>query len=86
MRAERGRSRASAELRALLDALCSIPEPLDGFEDWERFKHRDLWRLSPSELRTEAARVRDRMRWDPEPNEWLASRLRALTEAIRHGR
>jgi hypothetical protein len=63
-----------------LDAIYAVPNPFDSCEQWERYQHGDLSRLTRAELEVERARCRLRVLLDGAPDPWLFERLRRLGE------
>lgn len=83
--------RASTSLRrqrvVLLEAIYSVPNPFDTFEQMQRFQHQDLTVLSQSELLHERERLRFRLTLSQNRdsgNGWLLERLARLEEVLVH--
>ena len=68
----------------ILEGLYPIPQPLDSYEDWERYHHLDLDDLSLAQLRLELDRARFRLMLDDSPSEWHLERVRVLEQRVHH--
>jgi hypothetical protein len=77
---------ADAAPRRLLDGFCRKPDPFDTIEQYQRFHHFDVERLSLAELLLERDRVKQRLLLDARPDRWFLDRLRVLQERLADAR
>jgi hypothetical protein len=76
----------SRALRAFLEEIYSVPEPMNAYEDWERSNHWDLVALTEAELHRERDRLEIRLKLDRAPHHWLLERFDALGRALADAR
>jgi hypothetical protein len=55
---------------------------MNTWEDWERYAHHDLPRMTGPQLLDERERISWRLRLDECPPPWLIERLARVSEAI----
>jgi hypothetical protein len=61
-----------------LSWLYPVPDPLTSEYDGRKHRHEDLGRMSVAQIRREVERLRDRLRHEDVPSEWLLERLNRL--------
>ena len=66
-----------------LDFLYEPPNPLVSLEQYEKFTHADLRRMSRALLKRELAKVRLRLIYDDNPPFWMIERLDAIRKALK---
>ena len=59
--------------KTCLDMICPLPSSPDA-----RYFQGDLADMSPEERWRESERVRDRLKYDPRPDQWFLDRLESL--------
>jgi len=66
-----------------LDFLYKPPNPLVSLEQYEKFTHADLRRMSRALLKRELVKVKMRLIYDDNPPSWILKRLDAVREALK---
>ena len=73
---------SNPERTQFLSQFYRVPDPMNTWEDWERYAHHDLPRMTGPQLLDERERISWRLRLDECPPPWLIERLARVSEAI----
>lgn len=71
-------TRGNSDAPLTLGAIYALADPFVSREQFDRYHHRDVGRLTLAELEVERARCRLRILLDPDPDPWLFERFRQL--------
>lgn len=80
-----------SQIRACRSRVCAemarfsrVPNPLVSDEEAQRFRHADVSKAQPAELRRELTALRQIVAILPDPDAWHLERIQQLEQAIHH--